>query len=857
MHTDDAEGRRSLRADGGNEVFQAGGDQYILGMPGERPRPARTLPRASTPLIGRDAETQALLTGHALYLIDGMPGVGKTALAVHTAHLLRERYPDAAFFIDLHAHTAGMRAVTPDDALYQLLAADGVAPGQIAHGTAARADQWRSRLAGRPCVIVLDNALDRRQVAPLLPAGGDSVVLVTSRRRLTGLIAQHAADPLELATLTESAAADLFARHSGRDPHAAESTAIAEIVRDCGTLPLAICLMAGQLRARPHRRAADLLSELRRAVHRTSRMCAEDLAVGPAFDLSFRRLPKPQRRFLRRLGMHPGADVDVPAAAALADVDPDTAEAYLEALVQEHLVLTGEHGRYQLHDLIGDYVKSRDAGRATAEAERIAALVRLADDYERRIRAADRALVVPYPPDREHLTARAQALAWLQQQRVNLLACAMELARTDRYEPMARLTAGLAPFLREAGPWEQAITLYRVAAECASRADAPTSYAAALRELGGVLYLRSEYEAAMAELDRALTALRADPGGAAPAEEAATLTRLVAARRQHGDLAGAHDHLDRALELCRAGGERVGEAEALVELGTVHLLCGRHDAAVGALREALAIHREHGSARACAETMNRLGAALQERGAYQEAIAVHEHALDLCRMLADRRGVGVGLNYVGHLYCQLGEYDRAAEALEEAREVHRRMASRSGLANCLVYLGRAYRGLDRRAEAQDVTRAALSIFRELGNQLGCANSLNQIGILHRLDGDRTRAAAAHREALQMFVRLDYPVGQADVLNSQGELDHQQGRTLPALQSHRRALDLAARAGSGTEQARAYEGIGRCLTTLGQADTGRESYRAARGILERLGARRIAALLPDEPEPRAGVRRLAG
>ncbi|MDR7275256.1 ATP-binding protein [Catenuloplanes atrovinosus] len=845
MPGDDAGGRPSQHAEGSAEVFQAGRDQYFFGTPGERPAPPWTVPRDAGPLIGRDAEIERLTAGDGLHLIAGMPGVGKTALAVHVAHLLRPRYPDGGFLVDLKAHAPGMRAVTPEDALYQLLIADGLSPGQIATGAEARALQWRNRLAARRCVVVLDNALDRPQVAPLLPAGGDSVVLVTSRRRLTGLMAQHAADALELPTLTDAAAAALFARRSGREHRGSESAAVAEIVRDCGTLPLAICLLAAQLQGHPQQTAAELLRELRRAVHRTSRMRAEDLAVGPAFDLSFRRLPKPLRRFLLRLGTYPGADLDVSATAALTGVGAEEARRGLDALVQEHLVIARGAGRYQLHDLICDYTRMRNAELPNGEAERVGALARLAEDYVRRVHAADAALAVPYPPVLARVEQRTVALAWLQQQRVNLLACARELARTGEHELMARLTGGLAAFLREYGPWEQAVTLYRIAAACAARNGAHTARAVALRELAGVLYLRSEYPAAIAECERALATLRAHPGGdRAEAEEAATLLTLVAARRQAGTRTALAADLERALDLYRRSGDRAGEGEALAELGTLHLASGAYDAAVETLREATAVLLgDHASARTCAAVLNKLGAALQNRGENREATEIHEHAFRVSDILGDRRGMAVSLNYLGHLHCQAGDHERAAAVLEKARVLHERMGSRSGGAHCLLYLARAYLGLARYEHAGEAARQALSIFREMPHRTGYASALNLLGTLHRLAGDPAAAEAAHQEALDVFVEEQSLLGQAEVRNAQGDLDRLTKRVTRALDRHRCALDLATRAGGDAERARAYRGIGHCLTALGEDEAGRDAHRAARDILERLGAHDPAKALP--------------
>lgn len=762
----------------------------------------------AVPLIGREREistlTGAAPDGRTLRLIAGMPGAGKTVLALEAGRRLTAHFPDAQFFIGLNAHTAGVRPATPADALHQLLTADGVPTKHIASDIARRSAQWRSRLAGRRCLILLDDAQQRSQVVPLLPGGDTCLVLVTSRRRLTGLIAQHPATTVELETLTPAYAAELFAHRAGRERHGADAAAIKEIVTICGLLPLPICLLAARLGAQPHRRAAELLHELRQAAHPTRNMRAEDLAVGPAFDLSFRQLPTARRRFLRRIAMHPGTDLDVPTAAALAGVDAESARVHLEALFHEHLIEARTDGRFRLHDLIGDHARSRGGdGRA-------AALARLAAHYTERLHHGSAALIVPYRArDRaERLRSRITALDWFQRQSAAVLSCASALAAIGAHRELTALTAGVAPFLREAGPWERAIELQQAAVESAVRHDDDAARAAALRELGETHYQRGRHTDAITALRDALAVMCRLP--ASDVIAARVSTRLGAAVRQTGDAADAVGILNEAIDVLRRQADPVGEADALTELGMARTRLSDHDGAVAALRAALGLQQRHGSLQSCAQTLNHLGAVLQHRGDREEAVIAHQRALELHVTLNDLHGQAAAHNYLGHLWCEAGEFGRAAAVLAESLALHDRLGSRAGLANALVYLGRAYRELGQYEEAYEATRRALGLYRNLDARAGYADSLNKMGIIHRLSGDFDAAAEAHREALAVFARLADPWGQAEVLNAQGDLEHERGFPGRALSRHRAALEFAVRAGNDPERERAHLGIDRCL-----------------------------------------------
>ncbi|GAA4008103.1 hypothetical protein GCM10022247_32880 [Allokutzneria multivorans] len=362
--------------------------------PAEQPgwRPRNELPRDIGDFTGRDAELDALLAAVSasdVHAIDGMGGVGKTSLVVRCAHRLAPSYPDGQFFVDLHAHTPGHPPLSPDAALETLLRAVDVPGERIPPTVEQRAALWRSTLAGRRVLLVLDNATDAAHVRSLLPGHPGCLTLITSRRRLSELDGVSA---LALDVLREDEAVGLFRRIAGADR--GDDASVGECVRLCGFLPLAIRIAAARLRDRPVWTVEHLNKRLRRRTRGLSELNA-------VFALSHQHLDEPQQRMFRLLGLHPGADIDADAAAALAGIEPLDAEDVLESLVDVHLVQQREPGRYRLHDLL----RGHAAATAAAEEDPAAlseASVRLWDYY---------------------LAAATEAsLRWLEAERVNLVA---------------------------------------------------------------------------------------------------------------------------------------------------------------------------------------------------------------------------------------------------------------------------------------------------------------------------------------------------------------------------------------------------------------------------------------------------
>ncbi|MEO6086890.1 MAG: BTAD domain-containing putative transcriptional regulator [Umezawaea sp.] len=368
----------------------------------ERPRPVRNdLPGDIADFAGRRGELARLLdsangttpTAMVIEALDGMAGIGKTTLAVHAAHRLAEQYPDGRLFLDLHGHTPNQVPVTPMAALDVLLRALGVPGERIPADQDARAALWRAELAVRSVLVLLDNAADAAQVRPLLPGTARSLTLITSRRRLVDL---ETARVLSLDVLPEADAAALFSGVVGDERAAAEPDAVREVVERCGHLPLAIRIAAARLRSRQAWTVRYLADRLLEAGSPLTELSAGDRSVAAAFTLSYQRLAAPQRRVFRLLGVHPGPDVDVPAAAALAAVDRAEAGRLLESLVDDHLVQEPVPGRYRLHDLVRRHAHTVALAEEPS-ADRDQALHRVVDFYLHTAYAGSRLLDQQHP----------------------------------------------------------------------------------------------------------------------------------------------------------------------------------------------------------------------------------------------------------------------------------------------------------------------------------------------------------------------------------------------------------------------------------------------------------------------------
>jgi hypothetical protein len=454
-----------------------------------------SLPPAAAAFIGRDEELSmvtALVAGAsraggvvAVHAIDGMAGMGKTALAVHAAHVLRAWFPDWQLFIDLHAHTPGREPVRPEDALAGLLAAAGVDTLFLPDDLDGRAAMWRDKMAGQRALLVLDNAASTSQVAPLLPGDGGCLVLVTSRRHLGDL--PGAVTPVPLDVLTPLQAAEMFTRLA---PRAADSPGeVAEVVRLAGFLPLAISLLARLFARHPSWTLADLAAETKASL---LTLTAEHESVAAAFEVSYRHLDPARQRFFCLLGLHPGTAIEAYAAAALAGTNLNEAAGLLDTLHAEGLLIETAHRRYRMHDLLRRYARDHAAAGPDDTSQRAAE--RLLDYYRYTAARANALIALQTQPGAPpaaptglvvapDLEDADQALAWARADRASLLACLDDATRTGRHARVIALTAGIAGLLRRDGPFADAITRHTTAVQAASHLGDRPGQANALNHL--------------------------------------------------------------------------------------------------------------------------------------------------------------------------------------------------------------------------------------------------------------------------------------------------------------------------------------------------------------------------------------
>jgi len=813
----------------------------------------RTLPRDIASFTGRDQELE-LLAGAAagaggvvgIHAIGGMAGVGKTAFAVHAAHRLAARFPAGQIFLPLHGHTPGQRPVDPADALASLLLSIGVPAAQVPPGLEARMALWRDRLAEKQLLLVLDDAASSEQVRPLLPGAGGSLVLVTSRRHLSAL---EDATAVSLDTLPPGEAAALLVYLAGRAGLSPADPPVAEITRLCGYLPLAIGMVARQLHHHPAWTPAGQAAELAAARDRLELMTTENLSVAAAFNLSYADLTEDQQRLFRRLGLHPGTDIDAYTAAALDGTDLAAARRGLEALYDQHLIAEPAQGRYRLHDLIRQHARAL-AGRLDPDQDQ--ATGRLLDYYQHTAARADTLIArqtrhSPAPPDGSVpaavpvLADQEQALAWARAERASLLACLDHATRTDQHARVTALTVGLAGLLRRDGPWAEAITLHTAAVQAAQHLGDRLGQAGALTDLGDVRSMIGDYPAAAHALEEALGIFR-DLGDRLG--QANALNGLGDVWRLTGDYPAAALALEQALGIYRDLGDRLGQANTLQCIGDVRRLTVDDPAAAQALEQALGIYRDLGDRLGQANTLICLGDVRRLTGDYPAAAQALEQALGIYRDLGHRLGQANTLQCIGDMRRLTGDYPAAAQALEQALDIYRDLGDRHGQAGAFRYLGDVRRATGDYPAAAQALEQALDISRDLGYRHGQANALNDLGDMRRATGDYPAAAEALEQALNIYRDLGDGDGEAEALNNMGTLYRVSGDVAQAEERHRQALELARALGNSLREAHALAGLGQCALTAGPAARADVLLRQALQIFRRIGAVEAADVLAE-------------
>jgi tetratricopeptide (TPR) repeat protein len=542
-------------------------------------------------------------------------------------------------------------------------------------------------------------------------------------------------------------------------------------------------------------------------------MQAENLSVAAAFNLSYRDLTAGQRRLFRRLGLHPGPDIDAHAAAALCGTGLTVTRRHLQALYGQHLITEPAAGRYRLHDLL------REHARALAAADdagvRDAASGRLLDYYLHAALAANEKLrltMMPAigklpaarPPDcAPRISTPEQAATWFEAERANLDAAAVHAAACGWAGHATLIPAAMDGFLYLRGYWSHALALQQTALDAARQAGDQLGQARALALLGSMQGVISDFAAA-----------------------AATLRQALALYRDLGD--------------------RAGEGDVLSGQGYLHSVAGDYPAMRACHQQALALFRDLDDPAGQAHALNALGVVYWATGNYPAAAASAGQALDLFRAIGHQSGQATALHTLAIVHKLTGDYPAAAASLEQALATFGGLGDRYMQAGVHLELGAVQRLTGNYAAATASSWQALQEFGDLGEPAGRAGALNELGLVQQLTGDYPAASASHQQALSLLVDLGSRDDLADVLNSLGELAHRTAASQQALDHHNQALAIARDLATPLQEARALEGIGPCDLQDGHAP--RRRRRPARGA-DHLPAHRITRRQPRPANPR--------
>jgi DNA-binding SARP family transcriptional activator len=610
--------------------------------------------------------------------IGGTGGMGKTWLALCWAHQNIGRFLDGQLYVNLRGFDPAGQPMPPEIAIRGFLDALGVQPGAIPIDWQAQIGLYRSLIADRRILVLLDNARDSAQVAPLLPGAGSCAVLVTSRHRLTGLATAHGAQQLDLDVLAEPEAAELLTRYLGHDVVAAEPEAVAEILACCAGLPLALSIVAARANAQPELPLAALAEELRDAADRLDTLDGGDLGVNlrAVFACSYHALGAKVARVFGLLGLAPGADTSLPATASLTGLPLSCARPVLRNLDSAYLVQQYQRGRYRMHDLVRLYAAER-AHHDLPEDERTEALRRLIDFYLHTAYTGDRLLqplrppiqlgppspgCAPYP-----LVDENQAMTWFGNEHPNLLA-AQGLSKELGWDTLVwQLAWALDSFHRRRGRLRDDHTTWQAALAAAERLADPSIQSLAHRRLGGAAARAGLHGQALDHLRQALAvaAHADDRSGQAHSHYA-----MARALEQQADDRSALTHAHHALRLSQLLGNPTMEAIALNAVGWYHARLGEYHQGRTYCELALTLNRHHGHRDGEADTLDSLGYIAHLAGRYTDALASYRQALALYRDVGNAYDEANTLARLAETHAALGNHSHAHKAWRHAQGLY-------------------------------------------------------------------------------------------------------------------------------------------------------------------------------------------
>ncbi|MFC7403828.1 AfsR/SARP family transcriptional regulator [Georgenia alba] len=792
------------------------------------------LPPDTRHLVGREPHVATLVRrltdGEApLTIVSGPPGAGKTALAVHAAHRAAHAFPDGQLYVNLGGYSAG-GPLAPEVVLGRFLRALGVATSQIPVEVADQVALYRTLLAGRRVLVVLDNAADPEQVRPLLPGQSQCAALVTSRDALRGLVALDGGDEIRLATLGREESYEVLAGMIGADRLAAEPDAAAALVETCAGLPLALRIAAANVQANTSASLADHVDAMRQHGRLARLRVPGDThaAVRTTFDLSYERLETPHARLFRLLGLVPGPDFTATAAAALSGRSVAETEQQLDHLQAASLVGRCGAGRFHLHDLIREYAASRTDG----DGEALAAETGLWDHYLRTARdAADvlypdvRRLPLPDPPSStEGRFDEAAALAWLDAEMPNLVAAVQRAQERGRTRYAWLLADALGGYFWERGHAAEGLRACTTALAAARAEGDRGAEARMLNVMGLIHFSLSRFEDAGSCHRRALELSRS---GGDKAEQLSSLFHLGRVIGQLGPAERSVQCHAEALELARELGELDAQVLNTNYIGVAQLSAGRADLALEHHRRALALNQGNDSIRA--RVLGAIGNALLYRGELGAAIEHYEQCLELARRLGNRGLEANGLVCLAETHCEAGDYEAAVAIASAALRLGKDLGEpRHEVGASEILTTARFRNGQTTGVVRDY-RDALARAHDIGFRFGEVSIRTALAAAHRQLGDPAAALAEAEHALQTMDEFGIGGIEARTLVEAGRAQLALGDVRRAMSQLDRALALARRSGLKLEEGRAHEVLGLLAGSAGDRPAAEQHWETALAI----------------------------
>jgi tetratricopeptide (TPR) repeat protein len=752
--------------DAGGNAQVAGRDITVTQMvnaPTIPPPKPGLLPRNDAlDFIGRRNEVirlTSLADGGSLKVaaICGTAGVGKSSLALHAAHdlLTKVDFPAGHLYVDMLGYTSGRTPLAPGEVLEVFLRRLGVTAGDMPAETEERSGLFRQLLESRRALVVLDNVREEWQVEPLLPGTGQSVVFITSRSKLSGLSAD---ERITLDVFSDQEADRLLSSLMGPARALAESEQVAKVRDWCGCLPLALWICGQMLATHEHWTVGTLAAKLSDEHQRLDRLSIGNRKVWAAFAVSYGLLSEDDQLMFRLLGLHPGPQFDVLAAASLAGIAPLVAEEALERLTQAHLVTEHPAERFGLHDLLRLF--ARDTCKEIDDpATQDEALKRLISHY------ADLANVLARVIERHQgsrvgsatqhewaTPSRQDALALLESVRLTLVSTFHLAVGQNSDEVTWQLGESLRVVFRKLHYLDDLSSVLEDALVIARRARGSDAICSVLDELGLVSRELRRANEAIAYYDQAL-ALRRQSGDREG--EALTLSNLGMVHQDSGEVDTAVASFQQALALSEQSGNPRTTAQVLYNLGITQRVSGQLDAAVDSFQQALALCGKAGNpGNIEGKIYNNLGLAHSEQQRFEDGLAAYRLALRLSREANDQPTEAHALNNLGKAHSAVDELIDAVEALEQARKIRREIGDRKGEGQALSDLGNTYRRLQRHEESVASYQATLAIRREEGDPSSIAEILYLLADTYREMGSFRASADAYGQAQSIDPETD-------------------------------------------------------------------------------------------------------